>query len=96
MNLHRVPTTERDVRATFASQVKKLALAANPTIGTRMVSHDLGTLVSPEVKGKQRPAQLIIGTAQQLERFGCSHRGRKIHHGIQNARRFASLQCSAW
>src|SRR5436309_12430263 len=95
MNLHRVPTTQRDVRTAFTAQVNKLALAANPTTGARMVSHDLGALVSPEVKGKQRPAQLIIGTAQQLERFGCSHRSRATHYGIQNAGCFASFKCSA-
>src|SRR6266705_6866014 len=95
MNLHRVPTTERDVRATFTSQVKKLALAANPTIGTRMVSHDLGTLVSPEVKGEQRPPQLIACTGQELERFSSGQRSGEIHYGIQNAAGFASFQCSA-
>src|ERR1700739_4872500 len=95
MNLHRVAATERDVRAAFATQMKELALAANPTTGARMVSHDLGTLVSPEVKRKQAPGQLIARTGQEFERFSSGQGSREIHHRIQNSGSFAGFQRSA-
>lgn len=69
MDLHGIAPAERDVGASFAGQVRKLATLAGLATGTRFIRGHFRAVIAPYVKGKQSTAKFIVRTHQKLDGF---------------------------
>jgi hypothetical protein len=66
MDLHRIPSTQRDMRLAFAREMDEIILFAGATARPRPIRGDLGPVVVPHIERKQSRAQVLLRPNQEL------------------------------
>src|ERR1700751_6179382 len=70
VNLHRVASTQRDVRTPFTPQMNKVAFSAGAASSPRLRGLQLGAFIRPDVNRPQRAPPFVRRSGQQFDRLG--------------------------
>src|SRR5438270_13723110 len=78
--------------AAFSGQMNEVALAKRTAATSRMCGRDFRALVAPDVKGEQRPPQLVWGADQEFQCLASLKRSDQVYGGVQDSRGLAGLE----